>query len=115
LHNKEYSQSLLYSWLIIEKDITKQFERVLNQKEMSSERKGKFADVDKWSSDTKIEFLNIAGIINDDEYSNLISCNKKRNKFVHDGKSVGESDANFCYGLSFKIAYRELFNLGIES
>lgn len=110
LHNKEYSQSFLYSWMIIEKDLTKQFEQILNQRSMTAERKGKFADADKWSSDSKIEFLNLYEILNDDDYQRLINCNKKRNKFVHDGKPIEENDAEFAYDLSFKIVERELFN-----
>ncbi|WOF15178.1 hypothetical protein F1737_00055 [Methanoplanus sp. FWC-SCC4] len=108
LHNKEYSQSYLYSWLIVEQYIKNRFEEIINQKNMSTERKGKFKDPDRWSSDIKIEFLNLYGSISDEEYEKLSKCNKKRNKFVHNGLQINKELAESLYDLSFKILETEL-------
>jgi len=108
LINKEFSQSYIYSWFIIEQDIAKKFEDMLKEKNLEKERLGKFKDPDKWSNDTKIELLNIFGIINEEEYLELIKCNTKRNKFVHKGLQIDHKDAESLYNLCFKIVGEEL-------
>lgn len=79
----EYSQSFLYSWLIVEKHMTRLFNEMLSDKKVSNERKKKFNRHDKWSSESKIEVLNFTGKIDKDEYTFLIKYNTKRNKFAH--------------------------------
>lgn len=108
LENKEYSQSYLYSWLIVEQDIANRFEQILDQKSMSSKRKGKFSNHDKWSSDNKIEFLNLYGAISDEEYTELIEWNLKRNKFAHKGFQIDKKLAKSLYNRSSEIVKQEL-------
>ncbi|NPE28607.1 hypothetical protein HNV12_11685 [Methanococcoides sp. SA1] len=62
-YDSEYSQSFIYSWFIIEKHIAQLFDKMIVENNITGERKKKFRKHDKWSSDSRIEVLNITGIL----------------------------------------------------
>lgn len=92
-NNEEYSQSFLYSWLIIENHVSEAFDELLDNKGVSEKRKKKFNSHDKWTIESKIEILNLEGKISDNDYQFLIHYNKIRNNFAHRGSSVNDKDS----------------------
>lgn len=103
LYNFEFSQSFLYSWLVAEKNISRLFEGMLLEKEVSGNRKDKFKKHDKWSTETKIEVLNFNGIINSKDYDFLILFNTKRNKFAHEGNTIDQRESKELFEFSKTI------------
>jgi len=112
-YNSEYSQSFLFSWLIIEKYISQLFEEMLSEKKVSAERKKKFKTQDKWSTESKIEVLNLNERINSDDYNFFIRFNAKRNKFAHTGKTIDEKESNELFVFSQNIIKNILIEHGL--
>lgn len=112
-YNSEYSQSFLFSWLVIEKYISRLFEEMLSLKGVSAKRKKKFKTHDKWSTETKIEVLNFNGIINSDDYNFLIRFNTKRNEFAHKGKTIDQNESQKLFEFSQNIIKNILIEHGL--
>ena len=110
-YNSEYSQSFLFSWLVIEKYISRLFEEMLSEKGVSSNRKKKFKTQDKWSTETKIEVLNFNGIINLDDYNFFIRFNAKRNEFAHKGITIDQKESQELFEFSKNIIKNEIIGL----
>lgn len=108
LYNFEFSQSFLFSWLVAEKHISRLFEGMLIEKKIPSKRKEKFENHNKWSTETKIEALNFAGIINSEDYDFLITYNTKRNNFAHKGKTIGQLESKELYEHSKNVVKDEI-------
>ena len=102
-YNSEFSQSFLFSWLVVEKHISRLFEEMLSEKEVSNNRKKKFKNQDKWSTETKIEVLNFTGMINSDDYKSLIRFNAERNKFAHQGITIEHEESKKLFEVSKNI------------
>ena len=107
-YNSEYSQSFLFSWLVIEKYVSRLFEEMLSEKEVSAKQKKKFKTHDKWSTETKIEVLNLNGIINSDDYNFFIRFNAKRNEFAHKGITIDEKESQELFEFSKNIIKNEI-------
>jgi hypothetical protein len=99
-YNSEYSQSFLYSWFIIEKFIVRRFKEMLSEKKITGDRKEKFNKHDKWTSESRIEVLNIAGKLSTQEYDIISNYNTRRNHFVHKGKPISKEEAKDLLELS---------------
>lgn len=112
-YNSEYSQSFLFSWLVIENYILRLFEEMLSEKEVSGKRKEKFKTQDKWSTETKIEVLNFNDIINLDEYNIFIRFNAKRNKFAHKGITIDKKESKELFEFSQNIIKNLLIEHGL--
>lgn len=102
-YNSEYSQSFLYSWFIIEKHVAQLFSDLLIEKNVTGERKKKFKNQDKWSSDTRIEILSFNDKLSSEEYDLISEYNTKRNRFVHRAESIQREDAETVLLLAKKI------------
>ena len=102
-YNSEFSQSFLFSWLVVEKHISRLFEEMLSEKEVSNNRKKKFKNQDKWSMEAKIEVLNFTGMINSDDYKSLIRFNAERNKFAHQGITIEHEESKKLFEVSKNI------------
>lgn len=101
--NSEYAQSFTMSWIIIEKYIFALWEQFLKQRKVGGKRKDKLINPALWSVDDIIETLNLNGILNENEYKLLNELKKKRNNFIHKGKTISKEDATQCIDLGFNI------------
>lgn len=108
LYNFEFSQSFLFSWLVAEKHISRLFEEMLLGKKVLPDRKDKFKNHDKWSTETKIEVLDFAGKINSKDYNFLIKFNTKRNNFAHKGKIIEQQESKELFEFSKNIIKDEI-------
>lgn len=103
LKNAEFSQAYIFCWLIIEQNISKKFRILLSEKKEIVEKLGKNKDPDKTANSRKLDMLRSEGKLNDQEYAFLAEYNKKRNDFVHSGKTITESDAKNLFKFAFNI------------
>lgn len=100
LSSAEYLESYVMSWLIIERNLKSSLLRVLEERDVSKDRKDK---VETWSMDTIIEQLEIMGLIDEDLYEELSTLRKKRNKLNHENYVPRESEALMCYKTAEKL------------
>lgn len=111
LHDSEYSPSFIFSWFIIEKRISQLFDEMLSEKKVSKNRKKKFENHEKWSSDTKIEVLNFCGKITNEEHQYISKYNKMRNKLVHQNNKLGKNESNELFEFSKQIVKDQVISL----
>lgn len=98
LQNSEYKQSLIIGWIIIEdfyiKDLWMQYILKI------SDDKRRISKLGSWSVDERLEALNIAGILRNEDFSLLMKIKDIRNEVVHEGKfpekDIVESCINFA-------------------
>lgn len=106
--NNEFSQSYLFSWILIENHINHSLRSHLKDtREMSSTRVGKVIDSSNWGASNKIELAEIIGHINKSKYSELNSFRKKRNKLVHNMAEVDKKDSAEILNAAFEMLYKD--------
>ena len=109
LYNFEFSQSFLFSWLVVEKHMSRLFEEMLSGKNVSNNRKKKLLNNhDKWSTEAKIEVLNFVEMINLKKYNFLMEFNTKRNYFAHMGKIIERQESKELFEYSKNIVKDEI-------
>ncbi len=96
LKNSEYAQSFIMSWSIIERHYSDIWRKLLDDRDLDSDRFSKLTNTAQWSIDYILESLNLMEQINDNEYDVLMELKRKRNKFYHSGKIVSKEDAERC-------------------
>ena len=108
LRDSEYSPSFIFSWFIIEKQISQLFDEMLSEKDVSKNRQKKYENHGKWSSDTKIEVLNFCGKITNEDYKHISKYNKMRNDFVHQNNKIDKDESIKLFELSKQIVKDQL-------
>ena len=108
LKNSEFSQAYIFSWLIVEQYISKKFNALLSEKKEIQAKIGKNKDPDKVVISLKLAMLHSNEKLNDSDHSFLTAYKKKRNDFVHSGKTITESDAENLFKFAFKIIQNEI-------
>jgi hypothetical protein len=101
--NAEYSQSFLSSWLILETHLGILWNDYIKSKNIAKPRADKLKDSNRWSVNHLLETLNLACKIDSTEYEQLMNWKTKRNKVVHEGVKVTDSEAKQCIELAAKV------------
>lgn len=108
LKNSEYAQSFIMSWSIIERHYSDIWRKLLDERDLESDRFSKLTNTALWSIDSILESLNLMEQINDNEYDLLMELKRKRNKFYHSGKIVSKEDAERCLNFIVTILDEKL-------
>lgn len=108
LENSEYAQSFIMSWSIIERHYSDIWRKLLDNRDLESDRFSKLTNTAQWSIDYILESLNLMEQINDNEYDLLMELKRKRNKFYHSGKIVSKEDAERCLDFIVTILNEKL-------
>lgn len=103
LKNSEFPQAYIFSWLLVEQYISKEFSTLLSEKKEIKSKAGKIIDPDKMTNRNKLDLLHSNEKLNDQDYSFLTEYNKKRNNLVHSGITIIESDAETLFKFAFNI------------
>lgn len=111
--NSEYAQSLIMSWLILENFIKRKLLEMIQSKGISGDRKGKLKNTLSWTTDHRLELLNISGKIVDCEYEKLMALKGIRNGIVHRGKKCSANDARKCLEMALQKV-RVLINKALK-
>lgn len=104
--NSEYSQSFIMSWTIVERHISGFWDHMIERRIHERKRIAKLKNVQAWTTDHQVEFLNLIGKINNDNYSLVRRLKSVRNGIVHKGKKCSREDAIECLQLSHTIVAR---------
>jgi hypothetical protein len=110
LKNAEFSHAYIFSWQLVEQYISKEFRTLFSEKKEIKSKAGKNIDPDKMKNRNKLDMLYSEKKLNNQDYSFLTVYNKKRNDFVHSGKTITESDAENLFKFAFKIIQNEIMN-----
>jgi len=108
MKNSEFSQAYIFCWLIVEQYISKKFGVLTLEKNEAKKMTRKKKDLNKMGNKGKLNMLRSEGKLNDQEFSFLTEYNKKRNDFVHSGKTITELDAKNLFKFAFEIIQNEI-------
>jgi len=109
--NSEWKQAILMGWLFLEDIyIADIWSRLMLSKQMTDERISK---LNRYDIDIKLEFLNISGKIDDNEYKFIRKLKGARNKTIHEGKIPDKSDVIACLGKILNILRTDLMNVTV--
>jgi hypothetical protein len=98
--SREYAQSFIQDWIVIEKYVYRILEDLRNQKIISN---NKYNELKDWHINSVLILLNLSGQLNDNHYSELNRLRKARNDFIHSGIEINEDDSNRCLKSATKI------------
>lgn len=106
--NNEFSQSYLFSWILIENHINHSLRSHLkSSKDMSNTRISDIIDSSNWGASNKIELAEVIGNITKETYSELSGFRKKRNNLVHKMSEVSEKDSADILNTAFDMLYND--------
>lgn len=101
--NSEFTQCFILSWLIIEKNISWQWENFLREEGITRRRKDKLTNPTYWTIDFVLEALALNKCISQNEYENLMALKNRRNDIIHSGETPNNQETNSCYALAHQI------------
>lgn len=96
LDDTSYSQSLIMSWVIIERYIYWLWNNYLKTLNYSKDHRTKLTDTNYWTIDFVLEGLALANELKSQEFEELMVLKKKRNEIVHDGYRISLEEAQNC-------------------
>ncbi len=111
LQDAEYAPSFVISWIMVERNLSNSWGTFLREKNVLSDRKHKLANLGLWPTDHVLETLNLAGVLPEGEYKDLMELKSKRNSFVHEGRKITKDDALDCLNLATEIMKHDLEGL----
>lgn len=101
--NAEYSQAFIMNWLVIEKCVSSIWEQLLNEREISGDRRKKLLNTALWSTDYLIEVLNFTEKIDNSYYDKLMQLKNKRNRFVHSRELIDQQSSQDALDIATRI------------
>lgn len=92
-----YSQSFIMNWITIERYINNLWQKFIKDKGYTGKRK-KFLknDTRTWTVASRIEILNISGLLSDNDYRIINGFRDARNRFTHDKKMITRHLSKEC-------------------
>lgn len=111
LQSSEYPQCFIMGWTAIERYIESVWDRFLKKKSISGDRRKKLRGL-LWTTDDILESLNLAGEIETQDYSSIMSLKYKRNKIIHAGVTATKDDAEQCFTIALAVVQHSVRNLG---
>jgi len=106
--SREYAQSFIQDWIIIEKHVYRILENLRNQKIISN---NKYEELKDWHINSVLILLNLSEQLNNNDYSELNRLRKARNDFIHSGIEINEDDSNRCLKSATKIIKDDIANM----
>ena len=104
----KYPQALILSWITIERYINMLWDKFIKENEYTGKRKEFLNDVRTWTAASKVELLNVAGLVNDEDYKSITKYRKARNYFVHDKEPINQELALECLEFTKYIVFKIL-------
>lgn len=112
LQSSEYPQCFVMGWTVVERYIASIWDAFLKDKSITGKRRQKLRQAMLWTTDDILESLNLAGAIDAQIYSNLMSLKDKRNKILHRGETATKEDAEQSFKASLALVQNSMQTLG---
>ena len=109
-HQKDFESSFIFSWLLIERSIYKNWKEFIIGKISLKERQKYFLNKNAWPTKRIIELLNLLEKINDDKYQHYEKYREIRNKISHGFMSIDSDDAYSCLNSARGILFNKMWN-----
>ncbi|RLG16413.1 hypothetical protein DRN63_04215 [Nanoarchaeota archaeon] len=100
--NTEYKQALLMGWIILEEFYVKDL--WLSHISKITSDKDRYSKLARWTVDQRLEALNIAQILTNEEYNLLMKIKNARNNIVHRGETPSKEIVEECLKLAISVA-----------
>lgn len=81
----EYSEALLYAWLVIERALDRLFELMAKESGSSKKKLETLRNDRSWVAGMKIDVLRWKGLLSDAQYGRITGFRTARNDFIHKG------------------------------
>lgn len=91
--------AFLHGWIVIEKYIDDVWAKNLLQQGITGTRHKKLCESILWTTDDKLEMLNLLGVIPNERYVEMVRLKKIRNDVVHKERAVHSREAQECLRL----------------
>jgi len=111
LQSSEYPQCFIMGWTVVERYIASVWDEFLKKKSISGDRRNKLRGL-SWTTDDILESLNLAGEIDNQDYSDIMSLKQKRNKIIHKGEIATKDDVEQCFKVALTIVQHSVQSLG---
>ena len=114
LTSTRYSESLLLSWVILEKHLLQLRDGLLKDQSVRGERKKRLQSSMFWSACHVLEVLNLMGIVDAKKYDLLSRMRVARNQLAHEGKKCSKQVAMDCFAEALPVV-REMVENALGS
>ena len=102
--NTEFKQALIMAWIILEEFYIKDLWS--SQISKITSNKDRLSKLGSWKVDKQLEALNIAHVLQNDEYDLLMKIKDARNDVVHEGKEPPKEIVEKCLNHVFKVVQK---------
>lgn len=109
----EYDQCFILGWTIIEQYITRIWKEYYTSRNVNSSRRKNFEGRD-YTISVICEILELASILERNDYQAISKLRKKRNKFIHDLNEISHEDAKQALNFALNFVRRIYSNLKEE-
>jgi len=110
--SSEYLQCFVMGWTVVERYVASIWDDFLKDKSIAGKRRQKLRQGLLWTTDDIVESLNLAGAIDAQSYSSLMSLKDKRNKILHRGETATKDDADQCFKVALALVQLCVQTLG---
>lgn len=94
-----YTESFVYSWALIEQQMTLRWDAFLESKQVSSKRREKLKGTD-WSLHSRCEAMNLAGVLSAPSLQHIDRVRRARNDIMHGDRLAEPEEAKDALGLA---------------
>lgn len=101
--SSEYAPAFVLSWIVIERSLSRIWKQRLRSSGLDEEREAKLLNPGSWDLDHVLESLNLLGLLDAQDYEDLMNLKGVRNKFVHRGKRIPVDAAKSSLTLAEKV------------
>ena len=112
LQASEYPQCFVMGWTVVERYIASMWDEFLKDKSITGKRRQKLRQGMLWTTDDIVESLSLAGAIDTQSYTSLMSLKDKRNKILHRGETATKEDAEECFKVALELVQHSVQRLG---
>lgn len=101
--NGEYTQSVIMTWVVIERWLDSLWQDFIKHKGIAGKRKQKLVESIFWTADVILETLNLAGKLQNDVFEKIVGLKRIRNNILHDGIRATKEEAEGCMNLASRL------------
>ena len=105
---RNYSQSFVLSWILLEKYIHKKWSAHLTKKCVVGDKRRRDKLKKSWTADVIIETMNLSDQIDNKDYLELIELKSIRNNFVHGAKVIDKKQCDRVLEFALKLLKQEI-------
>lgn len=100
LNDEEHTQALSMAWMVIDRQVQRVWKATLNSKGLAERRKDKMLNTAVYTTDTIIETLEFAGLLQEALYARTTASKGSRNDVIHGRRNAQPDEAKAAIWLA---------------